>query len=75
MLETCRMYQVFGSGATHAIYAQFIAESAEANNGRKVGLLPGAETRIPMWLYVMMRMLHLKSVPEEIVGFAVESKC
>jgi hypothetical protein len=31
ILKTCRMYNVFGSGANHAIYAQFLAQSAMAN--------------------------------------------
>ena len=32
------------SGANHAIYAQFMAQSSMANKGRKVGLLRGAGT-------------------------------
>ncbi len=38
-LKTCQMYNVFGSGANHVIYAQFIAQTSAANNGRKIGLL------------------------------------
>ncbi len=41
----CRLYNVFGSGASHAIYAQFMAQSALANRGRKVCLIRGAGTR------------------------------
>ena len=60
VLKTCRMYNVFGSGANHAIYALFMAQSALANRGRKVGLLRGAGTRMALWFYAMMRLLRLK---------------
>ena len=60
ILKTCRLYNVFGSGANHAIYAQFLAQSAMANRGRKVGLLRGAGTRMALWFYAMMRLLRLK---------------
>jgi hypothetical protein len=54
------MYNVFGSGANHAIYAQFMAQLSMANRGRKVGLLGGAGTRMALWFYAMMRVLRLK---------------
>ena len=54
------MYNVFGSGANHAIYAQFIAQTSAANSGRRVGLLRGAGTRMASWFYGMMRLLRLK---------------
>jgi hypothetical protein len=60
ILKTCRLYNVFGSGANHGIYAQFMAQSALANNGRKVGLLRGAGTRMALWFYAMLRLLRLK---------------
>ena len=60
ILKTCRLYNVFGSGANHAIYAQFMAQSSMANRGRKVGLLRGAGTRMALWFYAMMRLLRLK---------------
>ena len=34
ILKTCRLYNVFGSGAHHAIYAQFMAQSSMYNKGR-----------------------------------------
>jgi hypothetical protein len=46
ILKMCRMYNVFGSGASHAIYAQFMAQSALANRGQKVCLIRGAGTRM-----------------------------
>jgi hypothetical protein len=44
--KTCRIYHVFGSGASHAIYAQFMAQLALANRDRgwKVCLIQGAGT-------------------------------
>ena len=39
ILKTCRLYNIFRSGANHAIYAQFMAQSSMANKGRRVGLL------------------------------------
>jgi hypothetical protein len=54
------LYNVFGSGANHAIYAQFIAQTSAANNGRKIGLLRGAGTRMALWFYGMMRLIRLK---------------
>ncbi len=60
ILRTCRIYNVFGSGANHAIYAQFMAQSSLAHRGKKVGLLRGAGTRMAMWFYVMIRLLRLE---------------
>jgi hypothetical protein len=54
------MYNVFGSGASHGIHAQFIAQSVAANNGRSVNLLRGAGTRFATWFYSMHRLLRLK---------------
>jgi len=53
---------VFGSGVSHAIYALFMAQSALANKGNKVGLLRGAGTRMATWFYAMMRVLRHKDV-------------
>jgi len=52
---------VFGSGANHAIYAQFMAQSSLSNRGKKVGLLRGAGTRMAMWFYAMIRLLRLEN--------------
>jgi hypothetical protein len=60
ILKTCRFYNVFGSGANHAIHAQFMAQSAMANKGKTVGLLRGAGTRFASWFYAMLRLLRLK---------------
>ena len=60
ILKTCRLYYVFGSGANHGIYAQFMSQSSLANGGRKVGLLRGAGTRMALWFYAMIRALRLR---------------
>ena len=52
---------MFGSGANHAIYAQFMAQSSLSNRGKKVGLLRGAGTRMAMWFYAMIRLLRLEN--------------
>jgi hypothetical protein len=54
------MYNVFGSGASHAIYAQFMAQLALANRGRKVHLIRGAGTQMALWFYTMMRLIRLR---------------
>jgi hypothetical protein len=51
---------VFGSGANHRIYAQFMVQSAMANKGCTVNLLCGAGTRMAPWFYAMMRLLRLR---------------
>ncbi len=51
---------MFGSGASHAIYAQFMAQLALANRGSKVCLIQGAGTRMALWFYAMIRLLHLQ---------------
>ena len=51
---------MFGSGATHGIHAQFIAQSVGHNNGRSVNLLRGAGTRFATYFYSMHRLLRLK---------------
>ena len=52
---------MFGSGANHAIYAQFMAQSSLSDRGKKVGLLRGAGTRMAMWFYAMIRLLRLEN--------------
>ena len=60
ILKTCRMYNVIGSGTSHAIYAQFMAQSAWANRCRIVCLIRGAGTRIALWFYAMMHLIRLQ---------------
>ena len=51
---------MFGSGAIHTIYAQFMAQSSLTNQGKKVGLLRGAGTRMAGWFFAMIRLLRLE---------------
>jgi hypothetical protein len=60
VLKACRLYNTFGSGAIHGIYAHFMAQSAIHNKGRKIGLLQGATSRFATWCYAMMRLLRMK---------------
>jgi hypothetical protein len=60
VLKACRLYNVFGSGAIHGIYAQFLAQAAIHNKGRKIGLLRGSGTRFATWFYALMRILRLR---------------
>ncbi len=52
ILKACRLYNVFGSRVNHGIYAQFMAQSALANKGCKVGLL---WVLVPEWRYGSMQ--------------------
>ncbi len=58
--KICRLHNVFGSGANHAIHTQFMAQSSLYNKGRLISLLQGAGTRFATWFYAMHRALHLK---------------
>ncbi len=60
ILKMCRMYNRFGSGASHAIYAQFMAQLALANRGWKVCLIRGAGTRMALWFYAMIHLICLQ---------------
>jgi hypothetical protein len=60
ILKTCRLYNVFGSGANHGNYAQIMAQSAMANKGCLVNLLRGAGTRMALWFYAVVHLLRLR---------------
>ncbi len=51
---------LFGSGASHAIYMQFMAQSTLANRGQKVCLIRGAGTRMALWFYAMICLTCLR---------------
>ena len=55
------MYNVFGSGASHGIHAQFIEQSKEHNGGRSLNLLRGTDVRMASWFYSMHRLLRLRA--------------
>ncbi len=58
--QTCRMYNVFGSGANHAIYAQFMAQSALVNRGQKVCLISGAGTSKDLCFYAIISVIFFQ---------------
>ena len=62
ILKLCCLYNVFGSGASHGIFAQFMLQSALAFKGKKIGLIRGAGTRMALWFYAGIRMLRLREV-------------
>jgi len=51
---------VFGSGASHGIYAIFMTQSAMHNRGKKIGPLRGAGTHFATWFYAFICLLRLK---------------
>ncbi len=59
-MKACRLYNIFGSGANHAIHAQFMAQASIFNDGRKIGLFRGAGTCFATWFYAMHWLLRLK---------------
>ena len=52
---------MFGSGAAHGIYSQFIWRSGVHNKGKGIGLLRGAGTKIATNFYVIMRLVSLQA--------------
>jgi Protein of unknown function (DUF 659) len=55
-----RLFRLFGSGSMHSPYALFCSQSKNFNDGRKVGLLRAAETRMAGHMYAQIRMLQLR---------------
>ncbi len=60
VLKTCRLYNIFGSGANHAIHAIFMDQAAAINGNQRIGLLRGAGTRFATLFYAMHRLLRQK---------------
>ena len=54
------MYNVFGYGAAHGIYAQFIEQSGVNNNGKRIVLLRVDRNMFAQYYYAMMRLVHLQ---------------
>ena len=55
-----RAYRVFGSGSRHLAYAIFQKQSKKHNEGRHIGLIRAAETRMAGQAIVMQRFLRLR---------------
>jgi hypothetical protein len=59
LVNYCRLFCLFGSGSMHSPYTLFCSQSKNFNDGRKVGLLRAAETRMAGHMYAQIRMLQL----------------
>jgi len=67
-IRICRMvYRVFGSGSMHAPYAIFHKYARHHNQGRPIGLIRAADTRMGGHLIAMMRFLCLQSALQNAV--------
>ena len=62
------IYSIFGSGARHAPYALFKAQSLLFNHGRGIGLIRAADTRMAGYFIALHRMLRLKNVLQATVS-------
>ena len=56
------MYNVFGSGARHRIYAQFAEQAKLCNNGRPIHLLRPAGSRMASFFCGLLVLLRLCTV-------------
>ena len=54
------LYRVFGSGSMHRPYAVFSKCAKEFNQGRKIGLLRPADTRMAGYFIALHRLLRLQ---------------
>lgn len=55
-----KIYRVFGSGAMHQPYALFQKKSKDFNDGRNIGLIRAADTRMAGYIIAMMRLVRLR---------------
>lgn len=62
-----KMYAVFGSGAMHAPYAIFQKYSKIYNNGKNIGLIRVAETRMAGQAISLQRLLRLKEPLQQTI--------
>ncbi len=62
-----KFYSVFGSGAMHGPYAIFQKYSRIYNNGKNIGLLRAAQTRMAGEAIALQRLLRLKEPLQQTV--------
>lgn len=55
-----KIYRVFGSGAMHQPYAIFQKKSRDFNDGRNIGLIRAAETRMAGYIIALQRLVRLR---------------
>ena len=58
IIKVRRIYVIFWSGSSHKPHAQFMSQASLYNNGRSLGLLCGADTRMASFFYSMHRCLR-----------------
>ena len=69
MIKQYKMiYHLFGSGAHHAPYAIFQRQARLFNNGKAIGLIKAADTRMAGYFKALHRMLRLKPALEATVS-------
>jgi len=61
------VYKFFGSGSMHAPYAIFSKYSKQHNQGRKIGLIRAADTRMGGHVIALIRMLRLQTALKNTV--------
>ena len=54
------LYRYFGSGSVHMTYAIFQKHASRDNNGKNIGLIQAAGTRMGGYFYAFYRLLKLK---------------
>jgi hypothetical protein len=67
IVKYIRLYRMFGSGSRHAPYAMFMKNSTNFNNGRPIGLVRAAATRMAGFFYGFHRLLRLKQPLEATI--------
>lgn len=62
-----RLYIIFGSGCMHAPYAIFQSFSRMHNNGKNIGLIRAAETRMGGEAIALLRLLRMREPLQQTV--------
>jgi len=67
-IRVCQiLYKVFGSGSMHGPYAIFQKYARHHNNGKPIGLIRAADTRMGGHIIAMMRYLRLQKALQNTV--------
>lgn len=63
-----KIYSVFGSGSMHLPYALFQKYSRLHNNGKNIGLMRAAETRMAGCALCLLRLIRLRPALESTIS-------
>ena len=63
-----KLYSIFGSGTHQSTHAIFRRLSKEHNNGKFVGLISAAETRMAGYFIPFARLLRVKQVLKSTIA-------